>query len=267
MENSPTVDSAVEKAKDSAKLRSIEVANEHVEKHDEAKEQQITHRFQSSQAFLKLTTFLLECNTQIAGKTIKNLTLEEKSTAVVNRLDKMLASIVALVHSVDVVKVEGLRARFGNEAFRTFLSKLRASKREIVGVLWGEGADKEQKQQDEVLEYLWRSFGDDRRIDYGTGHELHFFAFLCCLRELGAIRTEDLPAVLVVVFPKYVDIIRMLQKKYLLEPAGNSLLLSLGSSGARGLIESVQNRQSRRLGSGRLSLFAVLVGSCAVVDT
>ena len=34
------------------------------------------------------------------------------------------------------------------------------------------------------------SFGNSTRIDYGTGHEFKFCAFLCCLMKLGAIRQD-----------------------------------------------------------------------------
>ena len=91
--------------------------------------------------------------------------------------------------------------------------------------------------------YLCSSFGDERRIDYGTGHELHFVCFLYALSAVGFIPlpplspqpllppsgSAELPAaspsiftsLSLVVFPRYLRVMRRLQSLYLLEPAGS----------------------------------------------
>ena len=40
--------------------------------------------------------------------------------------------------------------------------------------------------RDELRAYLLGGFGSAQRLDYGTGHELSFLAFLGCLWKLGA---------------------------------------------------------------------------------
>ena len=47
-------------------------------------------------------------------------------------------------------------------------------------------------------------FGNYTRIDYGTGHEAKFMAFLCCLMKIGAVPVEDGPAIVLKVTTKYV---------------------------------------------------------------
>ena len=42
-----------------------------------------------------------------------------------------------------------------------------------------------------IFYFLLYSFGNATRIDYGTGHENMFVAFLTCLNELGLILQED----------------------------------------------------------------------------
>ena len=42
---------------------------------------------------------------------------------------------------------------------------------------------------------LTEGFGNATRIDYGTGHELKFMAFICCLMKIGVIPKEDGAAV------------------------------------------------------------------------
>ena len=43
--------------------------------------------------------------------------------------------------------------------------------------------------------FLLEGFGNYTRIDYGTGHEAKFMAFLCCLMQIRAIPLEDKEAV------------------------------------------------------------------------
>ena len=83
--------------------------------------------------------------------------------------------------------------------------------------------------------YLNASFGDARRIDYGTGHELNFFCFLYSLTAVHFIRLPPPPVTLptspptpsihsslsLIIFPRYLILMRRLQSRYLLEPAGS----------------------------------------------
>lgn len=61
--------------------------------------------------------------------------------------------------------------RFGNKAFRIWHEKVTAEDvlKDIV--------PKEYKQ--EIACYLYDSFGNPTRVDYGTGHETNFVLFLC----------------------------------------------------------------------------------------
>ena len=55
------------------------------------------------------------------------------------------------------------------------------------------------------------SFGNASRIDYGTGHENTFVAFLLCLYELGIVSEDDQKALVIRVFAKYLSVMRRLQ--------------------------------------------------------
>lgn len=80
--------------------------------------------------------------------------------------------------------------RFGNVGFRTWHVVLqeRAGKllREYLprGVVEGDDA----AAMEEVTAYFLGGFGSAQRLDYGTGHELSFLAFLGCLWKLGAFQ-------------------------------------------------------------------------------
>lgn len=73
----------------------------------------------------------------------------------------------------------------------------------------------------ELAPYFSDSFGNYSRIDYGTGHETNFMAWLYCLARLGVIREQDYQSVVCRVFVKYLDLMRRLQLDYCLEPAGS----------------------------------------------
>ncbi|EGW34596.1 uncharacterized protein SPAPADRAFT_49625 [Spathaspora passalidarum NRRL Y-27907] len=72
----------------------------------------------------------------------------------------------------------------------------------------------------EAVYYIQNSFGSKIRLDYGTGHELSFIAFLGALLDykiLDCPKGEELLAV----FAKYYDLVRRLILDYNLEPAGS----------------------------------------------
>ena len=86
------------------------------------------------------------------------------------------------------------------------------------------GAD-EPTARDEIKAYLLGSFGSPPRLDYGTGHELTFLAFLGCLWKLGAFPDAESGVrerhIILGVFEPYLALIRHLIKIYTLEPAGS----------------------------------------------
>jgi serine/threonine-protein phosphatase 2A activator len=78
---------------------------------------------------------------------------------------------------------------------------------------------------DELQKYLLGSFGSAQRLDFGTGHELSFLAFLAGLWKLGAFSADaqdslERELVLGVIEP-YIDLVRGIIKTYNLEPAGS----------------------------------------------
>ncbi|XP_070394806.1 serine/threonine-protein phosphatase 2A activator-like isoform X3 [Dermacentor albipictus] len=79
----------------------------------------------------------------------------------------------------------------------------------------------------ELVPYFNESFGNITRIDYGTGHEMSFAMFLCCLFKVGALTEADSPAVVLRVFQRYLELVRHLQLQYRMEPAGSHGVWSL----------------------------------------
>lgn len=110
--------------------------------------------------------------------------------------------------------------RFGNKAFRTWHSRLMQESTPFVTALVGpELVAKGAVQEIEL--YLQESFGSSQRIDYGTGHELNFVAWMAALHKISVFNDEDLRSLVFDVFMCYIDLMRELQQVYWLEPAGS----------------------------------------------
>ncbi|KAJ3196405.1 Serine/threonine-protein phosphatase 2A activator [Irineochytrium annulatum] len=83
--------------------------------------------------------------------------------------------------------------RFGNKAFRQWADNM--EERLLVGDTVAAFP--------ELREYFILSFGHSVRLDYGSGHEMCFALWLCCLHQLGILKPEDYQAVVTRVFVKY----------------------------------------------------------------
>ena len=83
--------------------------------------------------------------------------------------------------------------RFGNASFRTWsrLVEERAGgllERHLPASVFYFNAASEVSAKNELEVYLLGSFGSPQRLDYGTGHELSFIAFLGCVWKLGGFK-------------------------------------------------------------------------------
>ena len=73
----------------------------------------------------------------------------------------------------------------------------------------------------EIMTYFSDSFGSNVRIDYGTGHEMNFAIILYSLYKLGYYTQEEFEIVTRDLFYVYIKLMRQLQTKFTLEPAGS----------------------------------------------
>jgi serine/threonine-protein phosphatase 2A activator len=127
-----------------------------------------------------------------------------------------------ITHILDALKVlhtyldevEPLTAhqRYGNRAFRTWLSKVYTDRATILSAV---------TDNPEPHEYFVQSFGSWTRIDFGTGHEMNFLAFIASLAALELVTPEDGPGLVFDVFWAYWELHLAIQKRYNQEPAGS----------------------------------------------
>ncbi|CAG8558933.1 2904_t:CDS:2 [Dentiscutata erythropus] len=161
-------------------------------------------KFQESQAYEEYTSFIMRLNDSVKG--LKLTTECIVSSALVNILE-ILDTVNT--YCTEIPPVNNEKSRFGNPAFRDFYDRVTSTAFELH-----ENLSLPPAAIPEVSKYFVESWGNRKRIDYGTGHEANFIAWLLCLEKLGLICPDDYTAVVLRVFQN-------LQFKYWLEPAGS----------------------------------------------
>lgn len=132
------------------------------------------------------------------------------------------ALLTKLIDLVDEFPPDTGPRRFGNVSFRKWYQSVEDQLNDILDQYLPEELE---PAYEELRAYLLGSFGSSQRLDYGTGHELSFIAFLACLWKVNFFPQAD-PGVeergiVLGVFELYLSLIRKLIKLYTLEPAGS----------------------------------------------
>lgn len=195
--------------------------------------------FLTSWGYTDITTFLLQLNISMfpqkpTDSSSVPMTFPLNNSALT--LSSTVQSIQALVNKLrDLIKEippdPGPR-RFGNISFRRWYERVIEITPQLLSehlpasVLDFSGDGSPVTARDEIQAYFLGGFGSAQRLDYGTGHELSFLAFLGCLWKLGAFDAEAAPGVeergiVTGILEPYFELIRQLISTYTLEPAGS----------------------------------------------
>ena len=228
------------------------------------KTEQDIRRFERSRSFKRFKFFIEDLSEHLIGQNYTQDSCdfeaardvpESKSDTVSNftlkTLDALLNRIMELVDETPLIIDEQTVHRFGNLAYRDFFDKVvQTNRRFVIDIFkflvesqYLNSDENQQKNTDldspnlppnvteqieaateEVLVYLNDSFGNKTRIDYGSGHEAAFIAFLACLYATAAISSKSsVYKILTVnkIFRKYLKVCRLIQSTYKLEPAGS----------------------------------------------
>ncbi|KAG5834985.1 serine/threonine-protein phosphatase 2A activator isoform X1 [Anguilla rostrata] len=169
-------------------------------------------KWKRSQAYADYMGFILTLNEGVKGK---KLTCEY---SVSETIEKLLSLLDTLDRWIDETPPVDQPSRFGNKAYRTWYAKLDQEAEALVAAVIPADCS---AAAPEIAVYLKESVGNSTRIDYGTGHEAAFAAFLCCLCKIGALRVQDQLSIVFKVFDRYLIVMRKLQKTYRMEPAGS----------------------------------------------
>lgn len=163
--------------------------------------------FLSSTAYRDLMTWLLQLNRSVFPRRTEQGQVEEcrlesppPFSPAVERLRSLMSDLEGLIR--EAPPDTGPR-RFGNVAFRAWFKLAEQAaeglmEKYLEPVLQRWSGGKQQRRQDlldELKVYLLASFGSAQRLDYGTGHELSFLAFLGCLWKLQAFEDGEEQAI------------------------------------------------------------------------
>lgn len=174
--------------------------------------------WEKSEAYMEYTGFIVTLNEAIKAKP---LSVDCKISESIKHFGDLLDKINSLIDEFPPIEQP---QRFGNVAFRNWLSKVKLNSTAYLQ----EAIDpKLHLAIPEIKVYLEESFGNATRIDYGTGHEMSFIMFLCCLYKIGCLQQDDNVSTVFILFNKYLIIARRLQQTYRMEPAGSHGVWSL----------------------------------------
>ncbi|KNE57662.1 hypothetical protein AMAG_04525 [Allomyces macrogynus ATCC 38327] len=168
-------------------------------------------QFISSPIRAALVDFIFSCSDACRGLKISHpVVTSPVVTAVTTVLDELEKIADATPPE------ENPKTRFGNPSFRLFYDRVQKALPTLL-----EPVVRPREAVVEVAKYLEKSFGDRKRIDYGTGHEANFMAFLLTLYRLNLLTDTDKPAIVLRLFVRYLSLMRKVQFLYWLEPAGS----------------------------------------------
>jgi serine/threonine-protein phosphatase 2A activator len=198
--------------------------------------------FLTSLAYKDIMTFILQLNHSMIPRisesegiqTIYTWELDSQVVTLSEPIERLQQLVQRLNSLVDEVPPDTGPRRFGNIGFRKWCKlvedQLPALLKEFLPaniLSFGHPSDDvaEVTALDELRVYFLGSFGSSQRLDYGTGHELSFLAFLGALWKLGLF-DGCAPGVaergiVVGIFEPYLNLVRRLIKLYTLEPAGS----------------------------------------------
>ena len=158
--------------------------------------------FLTSRAYSDIGIFMMQLNTAMcprkspAPSEVKpwQLDADLALSEPVKKLQELLEKIDSMIE--EAPPDTGPR-RFGNVSFRKWYQILESRIRELLqaylpkAVLdYAVDPSSDASVLDELAPYLLGGFGSAQRLDYGTGHELSFLAFLGCIWKLGGLTTK-----------------------------------------------------------------------------
>ena len=199
--------------------------------------------FLTSKAYGDIMVFVLQLNRAMFPLYVQKSESDQKkevhtwdlgSTEVVfsETVLRLRLLLEVLSRIIDEVPPDTGPRRFGNASFRKWYQIVEEQSTNLLSqylpdptLEYASERSPDASLQDEISSYFLGSFGSAQRLDYGSGHELSFLAFLGCIWKLGGFNTSDsgneARGIVLGIIDPYLNLIRRLIKTYTLEPAGS----------------------------------------------
>ncbi|KAF9876302.1 hypothetical protein CkaCkLH20_06245 [Colletotrichum karsti] len=199
--------------------------------------------FLTTTAYRDILLFLLQLNRSLCPRRspgggpattypLTSVPAGDRLPAPIKALQNLLSAAEALI---ELAPPDPGPRRFGNVSFRKWHELLAERAPALLSehlpapVLSFPTTPSSEPPSAELLSYLLGSFGSSQRLDYGTGHELAFLAFLGSLYKLSFFSdghdtkdpSETDRAIVLGVIEPYLRVVRKLILTYTLEPAGS----------------------------------------------
>lgn len=134
------------------------------------------------------------------------------------RIQSIIEILDELERWITEIPLDKAPQRFGNRAFKIWGQRLESEAKRLHERV----IDPDHKPiEAELLHHFKTSFGSFVRLDYGTGHELSFLAYLSILHLTRILKNEDLLMSGLFIFQRYFNLCKSLQRIFNLEPAGS----------------------------------------------
>jgi serine/threonine-protein phosphatase 2A activator len=161
-------------------------------------------------AYTEIMTFLLQLNASMFprkitdSQKIQTSDLESENAVTSPAVLSLRLMVTKLEAMIDEAPPDPGPRRFGNMSFRKWYQIVEERVDELLelhvpqqvlqfGASRREGNSNAVTPREELKKYLLGSFGSAQRLDYGTGHELSFLAFLGCIWKLGGFNAKSDP--------------------------------------------------------------------------
>jgi serine/threonine-protein phosphatase 2A activator len=160
-------------------------------------------KFLTSCAYVDIGKFVMLLNISMCPRKIRDNGTENIETWQMANPEifesESIQNFRALLEKIGAITAEvppdtGPR-RFGNISFRKWHEILESRvtgllKEYLPADVLNFRSTGEATASDELIAYLLGSFGSPQRLDYGTGHELSFLAFLGCIWKLNGFQRD-----------------------------------------------------------------------------
>lgn len=157
--------------------------------------------FLTTRAYSDIGTFIMQLNTAMCPRKLPDAggsrTWQLDGTYALSQPVQNLQDLLQKIDSIieEAPPDTGPR-RFGNVSFRKWYEILESRVQGLLethlpsAVVEASANPDGSSVLEEITPYLLGAFGSSQRLDYGTGHELSFLAFVGCIWKLGGFSTE-----------------------------------------------------------------------------